>query len=112
MVATSTSPLDLAPIVWADEYLVVLVNAGRFDRLLRKDDLLDEGVAAVFGLAGAEAELLGLCFHAGKFTQAQVAAWLVERRFTPPAHRRASSLSARQGGGHARAEHGLCRACN
>ncbi len=89
MVATSTSPLDLAPIVWAEEYLVVLPNAGRFDRLLRKDDLLDEGVAALFGLAGAEAELLGLCFHAGRFTPAQVAAWLVERKFTPPAHRNA-----------------------
>jgi hypothetical protein len=61
-----------------------LLNARRFDHLLRKDDFLDEGVAAVFGLAGAEAELLGLSFHAGKFTPAQVKAWLAERRFKPP----------------------------
>jgi hypothetical protein len=82
------------PVVSTGEYHVVLVNAGPFDRLLRKDDLLDEGVAAVFGLAGAEAELLGLCFHAGKFTPAQVAAWLAERRLTPPAHRNASHCCA------------------
>ena len=85
MVATNNARFDLSPVVSTDEYLVVLVNTGRFDRLLRKDDLLDEGVAAVFGLTGAEAELLGLCFHAGRFTPIQVAAWLAERRFPPPA---------------------------
>jgi len=62
-----SAPVLLAPIVSADEYLVVLVNAGRFDWLRRKDDLLDEGVAAVFGLASGTAELLGLCFHRQKF---------------------------------------------
>src|SRR5690348_5129453 len=94
MAATGSAPLDLAPVVSADEYLVLLVNAGRFDRLLRKEDFLDEGVAAVFGLAGEEAELLGLCFHAGEFTPARVAAWLAERRFTTPAHRNASHCCA------------------
>ncbi len=49
----------------------------------RKDDLLDEGVAAVFGLAGGEAELLGLCFHAEKFTPAEAATWLAGRGFVP-----------------------------
>lgn len=74
-----------------DEYLVVLVNANRFDRLLRKDDFLDEGVAAVFGLAGEEVELLGLSFQAGKFTPAQVVAWLSERKFTPAIDVRSNS---------------------
>ena len=84
MAVTSSFPFDLPPHASTDEYLVVLLNARRFDHLLRKDDFLDEGVAAVFGLAGAEAELLSLSFQAGKFTPAQVRAWLAERRFTPP----------------------------
>ena len=82
MAVTSSAPFHLPPLDSADEYLVVLVNARRFDRLLRKDDFLDEGVAAVFGVAGEEAELLSLSFQAGKFTPSQVAAWFVERRFT------------------------------
>src|SRR5271169_3413177 len=79
------APVLLAPIVSADEYLVVLVNAGRFEWLRRKDDLLDEGVAAVFGMAGGTAELLGLCFHRRKFPPDKAKAWLAERGFTPPA---------------------------
>ena len=84
MAVPSNASFDLPPHASTNEYLVVLVNASRFDRLLRKDDFLDEGVAAVFALVGAEAELLSLSFHAGKFTPAQVKAWLAERRFTPP----------------------------
>src|SRR6516162_7142760 len=84
MDVTSSAPFHLPPLDSADEYLVVLVNARRFDRLLRKDEFLDEGVSAVFGVAGAEAELLCLSFQAGKFTPSQVAAWLAERRFTSP----------------------------
>jgi hypothetical protein len=49
-------------IASTDEYLVVQRSASRFDWLLRKDDFLDEGVAAVFGLAGDQAELLPLSF--------------------------------------------------
>jgi hypothetical protein len=41
-----------------DEYLVVLVNAGQFDRLMRKDDLFEEGVAAIFTLPSAKVELV------------------------------------------------------
>ena len=84
MDVTRSAPFNLPPLDSADEYIVVLVNARRFDRLLRKDDFLDEGVSAIFGLAGAEAELLSLSFQAGKFTPSQVAAWLAERRFTSP----------------------------
>jgi hypothetical protein len=80
---TSIPHFNLPSHVSTDEYHVVLLNARRFDRLLRKDDLLDEGIAAVFGLAGDEAELLSLSFQAEKFTPAQVVAWLAERRFTP-----------------------------
>ncbi len=84
MAVTSSDHFDLPPHVSADEYLVVLINARRFDQLLRKDDFLDEGVAAVFGLAGEQAELLSLSFQAEKFTPAQIASWLAERRFTLP----------------------------
>jgi hypothetical protein len=95
MVVTSGPNFDVPFHVSMNEYLVVLLNAGQFDRLLRKDDLLDDGVAAVFGLAGDEAELLSLSFQAEKFTPAQITAWLAERRFTSPvdlAIRRRSSL--------------------
>jgi hypothetical protein len=96
MAVTSSAHFYLPPHAPWDEYLVVLVNASRFDRLLRKDDFLDEGVAAVFGLAGEEAELLSLSFQAEKFTPAQIAAWLAERRFTLPVdvpiRRRCSNL--------------------
>ncbi len=84
MAVTSSVYFDLPPHVSADEYLVVLLNARRFDRLLRKDDFLDEGVAAAFGLDGEKAQLLSLFFHAEKFTPVQVTAWLTERRITPP----------------------------
>ena len=66
-----------------EEHVALLANPGKFDLLRRKGDLLDEGVAAVFGLAGGKAELLGLCFHAGKFTPAEAAKWLAGRGFTP-----------------------------
>jgi hypothetical protein len=65
------------------EHVALLGLPGRFDLLRRKDDLLDEGVAAVFGLAGGEAALLGLCFHAEKFTPAEAATWLAGRGFVP-----------------------------
>jgi hypothetical protein len=64
------------------EHVALLRDPRRFDLLRRKRDLLDEGVAAVFGLAQGEAELLALCFDAGLFTPAEVAQWLVERGFT------------------------------
>lgn len=90
MVATCTIPLHLAHIPSAEEYLAVLAAPGPFDRLLRKDDLLDVGVAAVFGLVNGEAELLALCFHCRNFTLPQAAAWLAERGFASsatPEHR-------------------------
>jgi hypothetical protein len=65
------------------EHVALLGLPGGFDRLRRRDDLLDEGVAAVFGLAGGEAELLGLCFHPEKFTPAEAATWLAGRGFKP-----------------------------
>ena len=83
MAATNSTCLDLGRIISPDEHFVALVKLSRFDRLLRKDDLLDDGVAAVFGLTGTKAELLGLCFDAGSFTQARIAVWLNERKLVP-----------------------------
>ena len=65
------------------EHVALLGNPGRFDLLRRKDDLLDDGVATVFRLAGGDAELLRLCFHAGKFTPAEAMTWLAERGLKP-----------------------------
>jgi hypothetical protein len=73
----------LAQLGPAGEHVALLGLPGGFDLVRRQDDLLDEGVAAVFGLAGGEAELLGLCFHAETFTPAAAATWLAERGFTP-----------------------------
>src|SRR3954454_24644750 len=59
----------------SEEHVAPLVVPRRFGLLRRWDDLFDEGVAAVFGMAGGEAELVGLCFHGGKFTPAESATW-------------------------------------
>jgi len=72
-------------LISAGEYIALLVDPWGFDLLGRKDDLLDEGVAVVFGVANGEAKLLGLCFHAGQFTAIEAMAWLTERGFPPPA---------------------------
>ena len=66
-----------------EEHVALLANLGKCDLLRRRSDFLDEGVAAVFGLNGEKAELLGLCFHAEMFSPAEVAQWLAERGFTP-----------------------------
>src|SRR5277367_2416330 len=66
-----------------EEHVALLANLGKCDLLRRRSDLLDEGVAAVFGLNGGKAELLGICFHAEMFSPAEVAKWLAERGFTP-----------------------------
>jgi hypothetical protein len=65
------------------EHVALLEDPGRFDQLRRKDNLLADGVAAVFGLAGAEAELVGLCFQAGNFTAAEAEKWLADQGFLP-----------------------------
>ena len=67
----------------AEEHVALLGNPGRFDLLRRKDGLLADGVAALFGITGGEAELLGLCFHAGTFTPAEAKTWLAGRSFKP-----------------------------
>jgi hypothetical protein len=76
-------PLHLPLFVSASEHVALLVNPGRFDLLGRKDELLDDGVAAVFGVAGGEAELVGLCFDAGHFTALEAMMWLAERGLKP-----------------------------
>jgi hypothetical protein len=64
---------DLAFVVPDDEHVALLVESGSFGLFRRKDDLLDEGVDAVFGITGEKAELLALCFHGEKFTSADAA---------------------------------------
>jgi len=76
--------VQLAHLVSNDEHVALLVNsAAKFNLLRRKHDLFDDGVAAIFGMAGGEAELVGLCFHAGKFTPAESATWLAGWGFKP-----------------------------
>ena len=80
---SSLTPVRPAHLDSGEEHIALLRDAGRFGVLRRWDDLFDEDVAAVFGLADGEAELLALCFDAGKFTPVGTAAWLAERGFTP-----------------------------
>jgi hypothetical protein len=65
------------------EHVALLVDLRGFRWLRRWDDLFDEGVAAIFGINGAEAELVALCFRAMTYTTAEVARWLAERCFVP-----------------------------
>lgn len=78
-----TIPVLRADVGSGDEHVAQLVDIRKFGLLRRRDDLLAEGVAAVFRLASGEAELVGLFFHAGKFTPAESATWLAERGFKP-----------------------------
>jgi hypothetical protein len=78
-----TIPVLLSDLASGQEHVARLVDLSGFGRLRRWDDLLAEGVAAVFGMTRGEAELLGLCFHAGKFTPAESATWLAGRGFKP-----------------------------
>ncbi len=73
----------LADLGSGGECIAFLVDPGSIGLLRRWDDLLDEGVAAIFDLVDVKAELVALCFHAGKFTPAKAATWLSERGFTP-----------------------------
>jgi hypothetical protein len=76
-------PAQLAHLGPGEEHVALLVGPRRLGLLRRCDDLLDEGVAAVFGLAGTEAELVALCFQGGKFTPAESVRWLADRAFKP-----------------------------
>lgn len=75
--------VDLALLGPDEEHVALLVEGRRFAMVRRKDDLLADGVAAVFGITGGEAELLALCFHGERFTPTEASNWLVERGFTP-----------------------------
>lgn len=76
-------PLHLDRLSSGEEHVALLMDPSSFGPLRRWDDLLADGVAAVFGLASGEAELLALSFHAGKFASTDAATWLAERGFTP-----------------------------
>ena len=78
-----TIPVLLSQLGSGEEHVAPLVDLRRFGLLRRWDDLLDEGVAAVFGITGGVAELVCLCFHAGKFTPAESGTWLADRGFKP-----------------------------
>ena len=78
-----TIPVLVPDLGYGEEHVALLVDLRKFGLLRRWDDLLDEGVAAVFGMTDGEAELVGLCFHAERFTPTEAANWLVERCFTP-----------------------------
>jgi hypothetical protein len=76
-------PSRLPRLVHDKEHVALLAVPARSDLLRRKDDLLDEGVAAIFGLAGGQAELVSLSFDAGRFTPAEAALWLARRGLAP-----------------------------
>lgn len=63
-----TMPELLFDLSRAEEHVARLMDLRTFGLIRRWDDLLDTGVAAVFGITGGEAELVGRYFHAGKIT--------------------------------------------
>jgi hypothetical protein len=81
--SNSALPAALIDLVAKEEHIALLTKPGAFQRFGRRDDLLDGGVAALFGLVGAEAELLGLCFQAGKFISAEAVEWLARHCLWP-----------------------------
>jgi hypothetical protein len=72
--------MALVEHVRADEHTAILYNSEAFDNIQRKEDLLEEGVAAVFGVRGSSAELLALSFKAGRFSPGEAEQWLLDRR--------------------------------
>jgi len=76
-------PVHLGHFGSGEEHVALLADLRRLGLLRRWDDLLDEGVAALFDMTGEEAELVGLCFYAGKFTPVESARWLDGRGFKP-----------------------------
>jgi hypothetical protein len=82
-VGSLASPALLSNLGSVEEHVALLVDHCAFALLMRWNDLLDQGVAAVFGVASGEAKLLALSFHGGEFTSARAATWLAERRFKP-----------------------------
>jgi len=58
------------------EHAAILRSPEQFETLRRKDDFLAEGVAAIFGVRGREAELQALYFQTDKFTMKQAKQWL------------------------------------
>jgi len=74
---------QLAHLRSGEEHVALLVDLRRFGLLRRWDDLLDEDVAAIFGLTNGDAELLALSFHAWTFTPDKAASWLAGRGFKP-----------------------------
>ncbi len=73
----------LAHLVSAEQHFVLLTRHNGIAPLWRQDDLLDDGVAAIFAFVDDKAELLALGFDATQFSAADVTAWLSERRFRP-----------------------------
>lgn len=80
--SSTAVPIHVLHQLPEEEHFAVLKYFGVFDVFLRRGDLLDDGVTALFGLLGTEADLLGLWFRADQFTVAEAVEWLAERRLT------------------------------
>ncbi len=63
-------------------HAALLKLPGQFDSLRMKDDLIAEGVTAVFGIKGMDAELVALFFQAGQYSPVEAEQWLRERRLS------------------------------
>ncbi len=59
------------------DHTAVLSEPAEDDVLRRKDDLLDDGVDAVFAVRAGEADLHALCFDAEHFTVEEAREWLL-----------------------------------
>src|SRR5947199_7128936 len=61
------------------EHIALLEDPKRFAVLYRRDALLDDNVAALFGIQQGNAVLIALAFRSEQFTQAAVEQWLLEK---------------------------------
>jgi hypothetical protein len=104
--SSSSDPIKLVSIVHhahlvSDNEHVALLesSAAPFKQLQRKDELFDDGVAAIFGIVDDQAELLGFSFQGESITSAEAMKWLAERRF--PIQLFVSNSGETSGGGGA-----------
>lgn len=80
---SQTATTFVPQLVRGNEHAAIFTPPDRYDSLCRRDDFLDEGVHAVFGLRDGEAHLQALVFQAEAYDPTAARYWLDERNLRP-----------------------------